>query len=219
MTTASAQGHGALSATETFSPVELIWFPVTGFFSAVADEPAAVPVNAIVRLVPRLLKDQPLFLENYLVSTDPSVVESTSITLKPTTAVIIDGVLCTATRGTPSPEHHTALSGDVLTPGTQLVANMPEFGLGTTNWDASSDGQGNLIYDVSFSVVSFVDNPHQQSLAPFAFAAPPDGTPVCLTDAGLATLPWQPPNGATWSPPTARSLSLAGQRQARRCAS
>jgi hypothetical protein len=195
MTTASASGHGALLDRTAYaraplsgegvlvgevpSPLELTWFEVTGYFSAIFIDPVVKPVSALVSFTARLLVGQLLF------------VDDAAVQLGPLFAVIHDSVLCTATPGTPSPEHHLPLSGDILTPGFRLPAN--QFGL------------DELIYDVAFT-----DGDGNQSLAPFAFAAPADGSPVCITGDDFDALPWQPPSQVQWSPPPPVTLSVVG---------
>lgn len=71
------------------------------------------------------------------------------------------------------------------TPGVQLLANMPELNLGSL--DISE-----LIYDVMFTQVTYAAAP--QDVSNFAFAAPVDATPICITDPDLPRMPWQPPS-------------------------
>lgn len=103
------------------------------------------------------------------------VIGDTAICLPTLTARIFEGVLSTIDY--------------VDTPGFQLPANIGALNLG-----------GPLIYDVSFSSVTF--NQANQFLAPFAFYAPTDATPVSLTDPGLEKLAWAAPSSVVWSPPT-----------------
>jgi hypothetical protein len=72
-------------------------------------------------------------------------------------------------------------------PNVELVSNIPEFGLAF-----------DLIYDVTFTQVTY--NGVNQNLAPFAFTAPVDATPICLTDPATVLLPYQPPLQSTWFP-------------------
>jgi hypothetical protein len=73
----------------------------------------------------------------------------------------------------------------VDSPGVELVANDPALNLIDQNIPT-------LIYDVTFSQVTLVEG-IQGTLANFAFAAPADATPVCLTDPEFPRLTWQPP--------------------------
>ena len=100
------------------------------------------------------------------------IIADTAIAIPPLTAAIYNGVLSTV--------DYTD------TPGFQLPANVAALNL------------AQLIYDVTFTNVTF--NDALQFLAPFAFAAPSDTTPVCLTDPGLTRLPYQPPSTSTWVP-------------------
>jgi hypothetical protein len=72
-------------------------------------------------------------------------------------------------------------------PGVELLSDMPELGI-----------TFGLIYDVTFDAVSY--NDAIRGLAPFAFTAPTDNTPVCITDPALTKLPWQPPIQTQWYP-------------------
>jgi hypothetical protein len=69
--------------------------------------------------------------------------------------------------------------------GVELVANDPALNLIDQNVPS-------LIYDVTFSQVTLAGGV-QGTLQNFAFAAPPDTTPVCLTDPEFPRLTWQPP--------------------------
>lgn len=103
------------------------------------------------------------------------VIGDTAICLPTLTARIYNGVLSTI--------DYTD------TPGFELPANIGALNIG-----------GPLIYDVSFTNVTF--NQANQYLAPFAFYAPTDSTPVVLTDPGLEKLSWAAPSSVVWSPPT-----------------
>jgi hypothetical protein len=98
------------------------------------------------------------------------VAASAAVSIPPLTARIWNGVLSTIDFAD--------------TPGFQLTANIPQLNIG-----GGSDGNGNLIYDVTFSSITF--NGANQFLAPFAFQAPTDNAPVCLTDPNLERLPYR----------------------------
>ena len=101
------------------------------------------------------------------------VVANTAVAIPTITARIYNGVLCTI---------------DITdTPGVQLTANSPELGI-----------NGNLIYDVAFSSVSF--NGASQYLAPFAFMAPTYPETICLSDPNLNRLDYALPDTTTWTP-------------------
>jgi hypothetical protein len=103
----------------------------------------------------------------------PEISGPTAISIPPLQARIWDGVLSTI---------------DMYdTEGFQLVSNMPDFGLSS------------LIYDVTFDKVTYNGGPGM--LAPWAFEAPVDSTPISLTDPTLNRLPHQPPITKVWSPP------------------
>lgn len=73
------------------------------------------------------------------------------------------------------------------TPGIQLLANST---LISSYLTAQGIQGGQLIYDVSFSQVTFAGE--NQSIQNFAFAAPTTNTTVCITDPTVARLPYQP---------------------------
>jgi len=81
--------------------------------------------------------------------------------------------------------------------GVELVAN-------TEVLDLTYD----LIYDVTFNSITYAGQP--QSLAPFAFIAPTDGTPVCLTDPNLARIGFVGPLATTWFPGWTPSPTITG---------
>lgn len=103
----------------------------------------------------------------------PQVVAETSISLPPILGRIWRGRL--------------SVVNSVDTPGVKLTANS-----------AVLNNLSTLIYDVSFSKVTF--NGEDQFLAPFAFVAPEDDTPVCITDPELEKLPYDVPITATYNP-------------------
>lgn len=72
----------------------------------------------------------------------------------------------------------------VDTPGVELVSNSPAL-------DLLSQGYSHLVYDVQFSSVTYAKNP--QTLKNFAFLAPTDTTPVCITDPALPRLDYEGP--------------------------
>ncbi len=111
------------------------------------------------------------------------IVADTAIALPPLTARIWDGVLSTIDR--------------TDTPGFELTANAPALNVG-----------GDLIYDVFFSKITF--NEAEQTLAPFAFVAPVDATPVCITDPALEKLPYNAPSTTNWVPSNPPLMLLEG---------
>src|SRR6185312_16165257 len=91
------------------------------------------------------------------------------------------------------------------TEGFQLVASMPEFGLPST-----------LIYDVTFDKVTY--NGKSRTLAPWAFVASVDATPICLTSPDLERLPWERPINAVWEPPKPELVAVGGRSWRERAA-
>ena len=110
----------------------------------------------------------------------PLVVSDTTVVLPAITGRIRNGILCAI--------------DSIDSPGVDLCSNIPEL----NNRDV-------LIYDVSFDKVSY--NGKAQAIAPFAFVAPTDSTPVCITSPSLQKIPWQSPLGSTWSPATTAAQS------------
>jgi hypothetical protein len=111
----------------------------------------------------------------------PQIVADTAIAIAPLTAGIVDGVLCTID---PSD-----------TPGLELTSNSAALGLGV-----------DLIYDVTFTNIIY--NNTAGTLASFAFTAPTDSSPVCITDPTLVRLAWQPPSQTMYVPPGTGALQL-----------
>lgn len=70
------------------------------------------------------------------------------------------------------------------TPGVELVANSAPLGL-------AGRGISSLIYDVQYSNVTYAKGP--QTLTNFAFTAPVDSTPICITDPALLRLDYARP--------------------------
>lgn len=206
-TTGSASGHGALLDRTAYarvplsgqgvlsadipSPLEPVMFEVTGFFSVIGGITSEVqPLNNIVvTFAARLARGQLIFTDDAVLS------------LRPAVAVISGGVLSTYVPPTWVPDGWP--SENAPTPGFELVANTPALNLAANGGADSSDGMGGLIYDCSFA-----DADGNQALPGFAFYAPQDSTSVCITDADLAILPWQPPSQVIWSPPPPVEASL-----------
>jgi hypothetical protein len=74
------------------------------------------------------------------------------------------------------------------TPGIQLLANSSPI---STYLTAQGIQNGNLIYDVSFSQVTYDSG--LQTISSFAFVAPTSATTVVLTDPSFQTIPYQQP--------------------------
>lgn len=110
----------------------------------------------------------------------PLVVSDTAVVLPAITGRIRRGRLCTI--------------DSIDSPGVELAANIPEL-----------NNQDPLIYDVFFSKVSF--NGKDQNIAPFAFIAPSDATPVNITSPVLQKVDYQIPIPATWTPGTTAAKS------------
>jgi hypothetical protein len=106
----------------------------------------------------------------------PLITADTAISIPPRKARIWSGVLSTIDY--------------VDTPGTQLVANDPILAI-------PAEFQP-LIYDVVYSAVTF--NNASQMLANFAFEAPVDNTPVCITDPALHKLNYAKPDSTIFQP-------------------
>ncbi len=121
------------------------------------------------------------------------VIENTALAMPPLIGRIWNGVLSTIDR--------------TDTPGFQLVANTSALNLDANNGASSSDGAGGLIYDVSFSAITF--NDANQFLAPYAFVAPTDATPICISDPDLEVVPYQAPSSAPWTPKSTSPAPLA----------
>lgn len=110
------------------------------------------------------------------------VAADTAIALPPLTARIFEGVLSTIDLND--------------SPGFQLTANSGSLGLNQE-----------LIYDVNFTNITF--NQGNQTLAPFAFVAPEDSTPVCITSPDLNRLNYQAPSVETvWQPQPVGTLMV-----------
>lgn len=110
----------------------------------------------------------------------PQVIADTAVVLPAITGRIRNGRLCTI--------------DSIDSPGVDLAANTPEL-----------NNQDPLIYDVSFSKVSY--NGADQGIAPFAFIAPTASTSVCITSPQLQKVGYSSPITETWSPATTAAKS------------
>ena len=168
------------------------YFKTTGYWRAVVDPsvsgsysmPDLVNVSALVTFVPRIPVGSLLYTEP-----DKPGDNAVAVALAPRYARIWKGELCNI---------NVADS-----PGVLLAANTAKLNL------LDSIGLGELIYDVSFTKVTFGGKPTtydtlpggapaptitvsgDQQLTSFAFIAPTDPNEVvCLTDVGLKRLPY-----------------------------
>jgi hypothetical protein len=116
----------------------------------------------------------------------PQIIADTAIAAATITGRIWSGVLSTIDR--------------TDTPGIQLLANSEILNLGAEQ----------LIYDVAFTKVTY--NEGNQTIAPFAFVASVDDTPVCITNPNLEMQPYvapnQPPYSGVWVPPGRTPLNV-----------
>lgn len=172
------------------------FFKVTGFWRAVVDPsvsssystPDMVNVSALVSFTPRIPAGSLLY-------TEPVAGQNrVAVALAPRFGRIWAGQLCNINVKD--------------TPGVFLTANTPKLNL------LDSVGLTELVWDVTFSKVTFGGKPTtydtlpdgspaptitisgDQQLTSFAFVAPTDPTEVvCLTDVGLKRLPWSKPPG------------------------
>ena len=121
----------------------------------------------------------------------PQITAPTSISIPPRKARIMAGVLSTIDY--------------VDTPGVQLVSDSPLLALPAPYYP--------LIYDVAFSAATYNNAP--QVLGNYAFVAPIDDTPVCITDPNLEKLTYAKPISYVWNPETeeAWELPYTGQPQ------
>lgn len=178
------------------------FFKATGYWSAVVDPsvsgtgnmPELVNVNALVTFTPRIPAGSLMY------GNKPVAGKFGATALAVRYGRIWKGELCNI--------------NVVDTPGVYLAANTIQLNL------LDSVGLSELIYDVTFSKVTFGGKPTTydtlpdgspaptvtvsgvQQITPFAFTAPSDPSEViCLTDPGLKRLPWlkQPgPQAPVW---------------------
>lgn len=157
---------------------ELTYFTTTGFFYDVeapltggsTDQLQFLVISAFVTFTPRV----PTGFTVQIADLDlgDGNTGSTSLAIAPITARIMSGQLSTI---------------DVTDiPGIQLLANSTPISDFLT---AAEIQDGDLIYDVSFTHVTYAQA--GQNLANFAFTAPTDATPVCITDPTLTRLPYK----------------------------
>ena len=183
------------SATRVTNPpdpadlADLGLFKVTGTWNALVD-----PLLSGSWSAPELIHVQGLvtFTPRIPAGSFLYLDDSTALALAPRYARIWDGVL--------------ANINTVDTEDVYLAANAPKFNL------MDSVGLSELVYDVTFSKVTFGGKPMtwettpdgvpaptiivsgKQEITPFAFLAPADPTEtVCLTDPALKRLPWGKP--------------------------
>ena len=124
----------------------------------------------------------------------PQIVADTAIALPPITGRIWNGELSTIDY--------------VDTPGVQLCANTPVLNF-VHDDDPRCQCPDDLIYDVAFTQVTY--DAENQVIAPFAFVAPIDATPVCITDPDFVRLPYAP-TADMWTPPALQAVPAGAAR-------
>lgn len=171
-------GNGALTTIGPYvhPATELTYFEVSGNFYDV-ESPATgghtnLPyfnvITGLVIFYPRV----PVGFITYVQNLDlgAPVTGDTAIALAPITARILSGQLQTIN----GPD----------TPNIQLLANSPALNL-------AAQGISSLIYDVQITKVVY--SGVAQTISNFAFTAPTNSTPICLTDPNLTRLTYGGP--------------------------
>jgi hypothetical protein len=166
----------------------LTYFTATGFFYDIESPIPSGSTNAdqfnaltggFVTFTPRVPTGFTVLVSNLDLGSGNS--GSTSLSLPPITGRIISTVVGSGTVG------QLCAINKPSSAGIQLLANST---LISTYLTAQNINGGQLIYDVSFSSVTFAGA--SQTIANFAFAAPTTNTTVCITDPGTTRLPYQP---------------------------
>lgn len=153
-------------------PNELVYFTVEGsFYDAEAsstigttDALQLLPISAFITFTARLAPGTIIYVADLDLGDNGSA--NTGLALAPITGRILGGQIQTINQAD--------------TPNMQLVANDPMLGL------------DQLIYDVTFSNVTYAGKPH--AIKSFAFAAPSTAVTLDLTDPTLTRLPYEPTN-------------------------
>lgn len=170
------------------SPTELVYFTVTGYYYNVESAVGTGTTNAaqfagdtggFITFTPRVPTGFTVLVGDLDLGSGNA--GSTAVALPPITGRIYPTVVGGVT------VYQLSTINTTNSPGVQLLANSAPVAAYLT---AQNIQGGELIYDVSFSQVTFAGIP--QSIANFAFTAPPDATPVCITDPSLTRLPYQP---------------------------
>jgi hypothetical protein len=165
---------------------ELTFFTATGFYYDLESPATSGVTNAdqfngltggYITFTPRVPTGFTILISGLDLGSGNS--GSTSISLAPVTG----RVMGTIVNGSPVWELCTINSSD--TPGIQLLANSTPI---STYLTAKGIQSGALIYDVSFTEVTFAGNP--QSITPFAFVAPTTTQTICITDPAFETIPY-----------------------------
>ena len=164
---------------------ELTYFTCTGFFYDVESPLTSGSTNAdqfnpisgaFVTFTPRVPAGFTVLISNLDLGSGNA--GATAVALPPITGRVIysgfEGQLCTIN---PSD-----------TPGIKLLSNSSVI---STYLTAQGIQSGQLIYDVTFTQVTYAGD--NQTITPFAFAAPTDSTGVCITDPTFNRLPYVAP--------------------------
>lgn len=166
---------------------ELTYFTVTGFYYDVESPLTSGTTNAdqflgitgaFITFTPRVPTGFTVLVTNLDLGSGNT--GATAIALPPITGRVIGTIV----GGEAVWQLATINTTD--TPGIQLLANSSPI---STYLSAQGINGGSLIYDVSFSDVTFAGA--NQTISNFAFTAPTSNTGVCITDPTLTRLPYQ----------------------------
>lgn len=165
----------------------LTYFTVSGHYLDVENppligtntQPIVNKVSGTVTFFPRVPIGAVLYLSQFNLAQQidrQAGMADIALALAPIQAQIVGGVL-----QTPDSDN---------SPTIQLLSNSPSVSAALLTQGYCKDGQ--LIYDVQFSDIMYSSVEHK--INNFAFAAPPDNTPVSITAATLARLDYAGPN-------------------------
>lgn len=144
---------------------ELVYFQVTGFFYDLDGALRTGNSNAAQLIVREgFVTFTPRLVPLYVDDLDTGTShQDTQLTINPVVAQIVNGELCSINWGD--------------TPGVKLTSNCAAL-------DLAALGIAHLVYDVTFTGAAV-------GLPNFAFVAPVDTTPICITDPTLPRLGYQ----------------------------
>lgn len=179
---------GLTAAAHNTTTGVLAYFTVTGFYYDIESTYVGGATNApqfngwtgaFITFTPRVPPGTTVLMSN--MDLGHGNIGSIAVSLEPITGRVRSGIV----GGGNVWQLRTIDTTDAA--GVQLLANNAPVSAFLT---AQGIQSGQLIYDVSFDRVTFAGQ--NQSIQNFAFVAPTDGTPVCITDPGLSRLPYQP---------------------------
>ena len=142
-------------------------------------------ITGVVTFYPRVPQGFVAYIADLDLQTDPDSSADAALALAPIQARILSGQLQTVNRAD-TPNIY------LLSNTSPLSSQLADINTLFPDWlNQNNLTPGQLIYDVKYTAVTYAE--HTNPIGGFAFEAPTDSTPICLTDHELPRLTYGGP--------------------------